>query len=110
ASRQAPGLSTSPGRAADGIFGAGSRRIQAGFRKTGCRKGRSTSVILKSNLMDEMAMKRALKRIAHEIIEKNKGIENISLVGIKRRGVPLAHRIARLIEDIEGVRLPVEEV
>jgi hypoxanthine-guanine phosphoribosyltransferase len=60
--------------------------------------------------MDEMAMKRALKRIAHEIIEKNKGIENISLVGIKRRGVPLAHRIARLIEDIEGVRLPVEEV
>lgn len=55
-------------------------------------------------------MKRALKRIAHEIIEKNKGIENISLVGIKRRGVPLAHRIARLIEDIEGVRLPVEEV
>ncbi|MFB0958173.1 MAG: bifunctional pyr operon transcriptional regulator/uracil phosphoribosyltransferase PyrR [Clostridiaceae bacterium] len=67
-------------------------------------------MILKSNLMDEMAMKRALKRIAHEIIEKNKGIENISLVGIKRRGVPLAHRIARLIEDIEGVRLPVEEV
>lgn len=67
-------------------------------------------MILKANLMDEIAMKRALKRIAHEIIEKNKGIEDVVLVGIRRRGVPIASRIARLIEDIEGVHLPVEEV
>ena len=67
-------------------------------------------MILKANLMDEIAMKRALKRIAHEIIEKNKGIDNIILVGIRRRGLPLASRIARLIEDIEGVTVPVEAV
>lgn len=67
-------------------------------------------MILKSNLMDEIAMNRALKRIAHEIIEKNKGIEDVVLVGIRRRGVPLAARIAGLIQDIEGVRVPVEEV
>lgn len=67
-------------------------------------------MILKANLMDEIAMKRALKRIAHEIIEKNKGIEDILLVGIRRRGLPLASRIARLIEDIEGVTVPVEAV
>ena len=67
-------------------------------------------MILKANLMDEIAMKRALKRIAHEIIEKNKGIEDIILVGIRRRGLPLASRIARLIEDIEGVTVPVEAV
>jgi pyrimidine operon attenuation protein/uracil phosphoribosyltransferase len=67
-------------------------------------------MILKANLMDEIAMKRALKRIAHEIIEKNKGIEDVLLVGIRRRGLPLASRIARLIEDIEGVTVPVEAV
>ena len=67
-------------------------------------------MILKANLMDEIAMKRALKRIAHEIIEKNKGIEDVLLVGIRRRGLPLASRIARLIEDIEGVTVPVESV
>lgn len=60
--------------------------------------------------MDEIAMNRALKRIAHEIIEKNKGIEDVVLVGIRRRGVPLAARIAGLIQNIEGVRVPVEEV
>lgn len=65
---------------------------------------------LKSQLMDEMAMKRALKRISHEIIEKNKGTEDIMLVGIRRRGVPLAHRIAAFIEEIEGVKLTVETV
>lgn len=67
-------------------------------------------MILKSQLMDAMAMKRALKRISHEILEKNKGAENLLLVGIRRRGVPLAHRISDFIEAIEGVRVPVAEV
>lgn len=67
-------------------------------------------MILKSQLMDEMAMKRALKRISHEILEKNKGADNLLLIGIRRRGVPLAHRIADFIEGIEGVRVPVSEV
>ncbi len=67
-------------------------------------------MILKSNLMDEMGMKRALKRIAHEILEKNRGTEDLVLVGIRRRGLPLASRIADLIEDIEGARVPVASV
>ncbi|HHX36552.1 MAG TPA: bifunctional pyr operon transcriptional regulator/uracil phosphoribosyltransferase PyrR [Clostridiaceae bacterium] len=59
---------------------------------------------VKATIMDAMAIERALTRIAHEVVEKNKGIENLYLVGIQRRGVPLAHRIAKQIEDIEGVR------
>ena len=57
---------------------------------------------LKATLMDEPALKRSLVRIAHEIIEKNNGIENVCLVGIRRRGVPLAKSIAENIEKIEN--------
>jgi len=57
----------------------------------------------KSMLMDETAVKRALTRIAHEIIEKNKGLSNLVLIGIQRRGVPMAHRIAGILEQIEGI-------
>ena len=57
--------------------------------------------------MDETAIKRALTRIAHEIIERNKGVEKVALIGIRRRGGPLAHRLADCIEEIEGVRVPV---
>ncbi|MDU5111548.1 MAG: bifunctional pyr operon transcriptional regulator/uracil phosphoribosyltransferase PyrR [Clostridium sp.] len=62
---------------------------------------------LKANLLDEKAIKRSLIRISHEIIEKNKGIEDIVLIGIKRRGYPIAERIAKNIENIEGVKIPV---
>ena len=62
---------------------------------------------LKANLLDDKSIKRTLIRISHEIIEKNKGVENIVLVGIKRRGYPLAERIARNIESIEGIKVPV---
>jgi pyrimidine operon attenuation protein/uracil phosphoribosyltransferase len=58
-------------------------------------------------IMDEMGMKRALTRIAHEIIERNKGVENVAVVGIRRRGGPLAQRLAARIEEIEGVKVPV---
>lgn len=61
----------------------------------------------KKQLMDEMAIKRAITRIAHEIIEKNKGVENVALIGIRRRGGPLAQRLAERIEEIEGIRVPV---
>lgn len=63
--------------------------------------------MIKAELMDDKAIARAITRIAHEIIEKNKGIENIILMGIKTRGIPLAHRISEKIEEIEGVKLPV---
>ena len=49
----------------------------------------------KAQIMDEQAMQRALMRIAHEIIEHNKGVGNVALIGIQRRGVPLAKQLRR---------------
>ena len=57
----------------------------------------------KADIMDENAMKRALRRIAHEIIENNDGVENLRLVGIQRRGVTLAKMLREMIEQVEGV-------
>lgn len=65
---------------------------------------------LKTSLLDEKGMKRALIRIAHEIVEKNKGIEDLVILGVKRRGYPLAQRIAENIENIEGQKVPVSSV
>ena len=59
---------------------------------------------LKALIMDEQAMDRALTRVAHEIIEHNEGAEGLALVGVLRRGVPLAERLADKIEAIEGTR------
>jgi pyrimidine operon attenuation protein/uracil phosphoribosyltransferase len=61
----------------------------------------------KSTLMNASEMTRALTRIAHEIIERNKGAENLALVGIHTRGVPLAERLAALIGRFEGARPPL---
>lgn len=61
----------------------------------------------KAQIMDEAAVERTLVRIAHQIIEKNHGTENLCLIGIKTRGIPLAERLAKNIEKIEGVRVPV---
>ena len=61
----------------------------------------------KAQIMDESAIRRALMRLSHEIVEKNKGVEHVVLVGIRTRGVPIAERIAQNIEQIEGKRLPV---
>jgi Pyrimidine operon attenuation protein/uracil phosphoribosyltransferase len=60
----------------------------------------------KAQLMDEPAMNRALMRISHEIAEKNKGVDDVVLVGIRRRGEPIAQQIRRNIEKIEGVCVP----
>ncbi len=64
----------------------------------------------KAKIMDEKAIGRAITRISHEIIEKNKGVENLVLIGIKTRGVPVATRIADKIEVIEGQRVSVGEM
>lgn len=56
----------------------------------------------KAHIMDERAMDRALSRIAHEIIERNKGVNNVALIGIQRRGVPLAKRLAKKIKEFEN--------
>lgn len=61
-------------------------------------------------LMDEMAVRRALTRIAHEILERNKGVGNCTLIGIRTRGIYLAQRIAERIREIENVQIPVDEL
>lgn len=61
-------------------------------------------------IMDDSAIRRALTRIAHEMVEKNKGIEGCVLVGIRTRGVYLARRVAERILDIEGVPVAVGEL
>ena len=62
---------------------------------------------MKADIMDGQAMQRALRRVAHEIIENNRGVEGLTLVGIQRRGVALARMLQKLIEEVEGVRLPM---
>ncbi len=64
----------------------------------------------KALIMNEKAMKRAITRIAHEIIENNKGTEDLVLVGIKTRGVPLAERLSKKIYEIEGKKVPVHNL
>lgn len=65
------------------------------------------NLLEKAQILDDKGIKRALVRIAHEIIERNKGIDNLALIGIRRRGVPLARRLAQYIHDIEGGSVPV---
>ncbi len=65
------------------------------------------TLIDKTVLLDGEAIRRSLTRIAHEIVEKNRGTDNLMMVGIRSRGVPLAERIADEIKAIEGTRPPV---
>lgn len=58
-------------------------------------------------LMDAAAMDRAIIRISHEIVERNDGLDNVAIIGIQKRGVPLAMRIRKLLEEIEGVKVPM---
>jgi pyrimidine operon attenuation protein / uracil phosphoribosyltransferase len=84
-------------------------------RLAGLRQGdflfvRGDSVKLKAKLMDEAAMSRALMRISHEITEKNKGVDDVVLVGIRRRGVPISERIRDNIKKIENTEVPCGNV
>lgn len=65
------------------------------------------SVYYKAVLLDRDQIRRAVKRIAHEIVERNGGVESLVIVGIRRRGVPLAQRIADYIAQIETTPVPV---
>ncbi|MGI6632037.1 MAG: bifunctional pyr operon transcriptional regulator/uracil phosphoribosyltransferase PyrR [Bacillota bacterium] len=67
-------------------------------------------LIEKAQIMDQEAMRRALVRIAHEIVERNKGLEDVVIVGIHRRGVPLAERLAKALHDVENFEVPVGEL
>ena len=61
---------------------------------------------VKTVLLDNLAVKRALKRISHEIIENNKGVSNVVLLGIARGGIPICAKLAENIREIEGVKIP----
>ncbi|MEK6758977.1 MAG: bifunctional pyr operon transcriptional regulator/uracil phosphoribosyltransferase PyrR [Deltaproteobacteria bacterium] len=65
---------------------------------------------MKKTVMDEKAIDRALARIAHEILERNKGTDSLVILGIPTRGYQLALRLQKKIEEIEGVRLPTGAV
>jgi len=73
--------------------------------------GNATAAMrIKATLLDAAAIRRSLVRIAHEIIEKNKGVDDVVLIGIRTRGIFLAQRLARFIAEFEGVQLPVGEL
>ena len=61
-------------------------------------------------ILDVAGIRRALTRIAHEVLERNKGVDNLVLVGIRTGGVHLARELAARLEEIEGAKLPVGEV
>lgn len=61
-------------------------------------------LVEKSRIMDGARMKRALSRLASEIVEDNQGAKDLYLVGIRRRGVPIAERLRDKIEELEGIR------
>jgi pyrimidine operon attenuation protein / uracil phosphoribosyltransferase len=60
----------------------------------------------KAKLLEPDDMRRAITRIAHEILERNKGAMNLAIVGIHTRGIPLAERIAEKVSELEGVQIP----
>jgi len=62
---------------------------------------------VKSQIMDTAQMERSVHRMAHEIIEQNRGLAKICLVGIRSRGVPLAQRLSEYLRLIEGQEIPV---
>jgi pyrimidine operon attenuation protein/uracil phosphoribosyltransferase len=64
-------------------------------------------VIEKSQLMSATEIDRTLQRVAHEIVERSGGTSNLALIGVRRRGVPLANRIAKAMREIDRVEVPV---
>jgi pyrimidine operon attenuation protein/uracil phosphoribosyltransferase len=61
----------------------------------------------KTKIMDAQKIDRAIGRLAEEVLERNRGADNLALIGIRTRGVPLARRIAAKIEEIDSVKVPV---
>jgi pyrimidine operon attenuation protein/uracil phosphoribosyltransferase len=76
------------------------RAYDAAFMNA-CVPERPEGIYQKAQLMSASEVERTLIRLAHEILEKNNGVEDLALVGIRRRGVPLAQRLARIIQRIE---------
>lgn len=69
-----------------------------------------SAIASEKEILNGDEIRRAITRIAHEIAERNEGVQQVLLVGIRRRGVPLASRIAAVLSDVEGVQVPVGEL
>ncbi|GEM_PF-650327 len=72
-----------------------------------CRPTRESAIMSEKQILNADDIRRALVRIAHEVAERNEGVGDVILVGIRRRGVPLAERIAAALTDFEGYQVPV---
>jgi pyrimidine operon attenuation protein / uracil phosphoribosyltransferase len=70
----------------------------------------AVSGTLKATVLDAEAIRRSLTRIAHEIVERNRGVEDLVLVGVMSKGVPLAHRLAEKLRELEERPVPVGEL
>lgn len=66
-----------------------------------------TALRQKAQLMSDSEIERTLVRLAHQILEKNGGVDGLGLVGIRRRGVPIAERLGKMIQQVEKVPVPV---
>jgi hypothetical protein len=66
-----------------------------------------TALRQKAQLMSGSEIERTLVRLAHEILEKNGGVDGLGLVGIRRRGVPIAERLGKMIQQVEKKKVPV---
>src|SRR4026209_657765 len=71
-----------------------------------CGPARPQRGAMPTTVMDADRIGRTLTRIAHEIVERNKGVEDLALVGVRTRGVPIARRIARALREITGDEIP----
>ncbi len=85
------------------MSGTGAPQAQRDDRGPGIEFGSEPSRVV----MDAEQIARACARIAHQILEANRGTQGLVLMGIPTRGVPLAHRLAAVMNDVEGVRVPV---
>jgi pyrimidine operon attenuation protein / uracil phosphoribosyltransferase len=85
------------------LSGTGAPQAQRDDRGPGTEFGSEASRVV----MDAEQIARACARIAHQILEANRGTQGLVLMGIPTRGVPLAHRLATVMDDVEGVRVPV---
>lgn len=61
---------------------------------------------IKAHIIDADSLKRTITRLGHEIVERNRGLENLIILGIRTRGVPIAKRIIEIIEEIENIKVP----
>ncbi|EKB52860.1 bifunctional pyrimidine operon attenuation protein/uracil phosphoribosyltransferase [Streptococcus iniae 9117] len=68
------------------------------------------TVVKSKEIVDDVTMKRAITRITYEIIERNKSLDNLVLAGIKTRGVYLARRIQKRLQELEGISVPIGEL